>query len=952
MRKLFIVLICLLYYSSGASQTYRVNFYQNTPVYISNSSSVSEKEIVNSYIDDDGSIFYIGNYVSSGNSFIKKFNTRGEEIFSYDFAQKVFISYEFPEYAVATGKLVKTPLNRFLLVCQKSQDNARCQRVICFDSTFQTIWDVTAPANPQGVSYMIKDISFDESNNIYLLSDVGYNAPINGYTNVYLYKYSSDGNIIWQKTINTSPFEMTYNKIVKMKPNSFVIAITRATYYKNSFTLYEIDKSTGNTLKYNLYSDNPSYIFKFDCKELNGSYYLSYTTDSMPDYHPHSFLRKYNSNLDSVWSIRDGSLSTMYSLQTDNAGHIVCLGNPYAIAYDTNGVQWWKTNTFPSISSYKTSEGFALTRSEQTMPAFTNIEFNGGILANSEIYNPANITVSPHHLYPNPQNNLQFISIGELKESLSPSYLFFNNYEKTGKQIYSATEKSINEIATDLKYFNSNIFISGASINKVNDVSGFINKYNYSGALQWSSNLYSNEKSIKINKICPSSQEIFACGEIFDTLDNKNHAFVSGMNNDGAVTFKYSFKSVLPNEGSAKIVTSYYAGGNVFTAGQYKDSLGRSKVFIAKNIGTENIWLKKINTAQSTNDSLVSFFIDQFYNCCVSYNSYDAGISKKYTVQRFNNSGDIIFNSSKENQSGIILKKTIFDGVNSIYNLSSSKGANNFDLLTEKLDTTGVIIWTDTYSTNVNYNACDITSDLNANIVVTANFVNSSNKTDAFTMKLSKNGERMWSKVYNSQNKFEVKKISVDDVFCCYLSGISYDAAGNKTQMVLEYDKEGNQRFFINYNERNSTNLLSFSDEYYDNIITNVEGGQKKMFTLSNVNRLNNGSDVKLNIFNAFIVPVIENNNLVPKDFNLSQNYPNPFNPNTIINYQLPTSGFVKLNIYDVSGKLIKELVKEKQNAGSHSVNFSGEGLSSGIYYYCLITNGLVIDTKKAILLK
>jgi len=951
MRTISGIIIFFLITSIGASQTYRVSFYENTPVYFSNTKPLIQKEIVNTYTDEQGNIFYIGNYVSTGNSFIKKFSLTGEEIFSYDFAARLFVSYQtYDDDAVATGKLIKTPLNRFLLVCQNHQGYSNYQRVICFDSTFQSLWDVTAPPNPEGVSYMIKDISFDENNNIYLLSDVGNNGSYNGYTNVHLYKYSVNGNIIWEKIINTSPFAMTYNKIVKMKSGSFVIAITRATYYKNFFTLYEIDKATGNTLKYNLYSDNPSYIGQFDCKELNGSYYLAYTTDLWADLEPHSFVRKYNSNLDSVWSRKDASLSTTYSLQTDNAGHIIALGNPYAIAYDTNGMQWWKTNTFPSVSSFKTSEGFALTRSETEMPAFTNIEFNGGLLANSEIYNPPHQYFYPKHLFLNPSNSLQFINSGEVQEAANQNYLYFNNFEKTGALTYSKAENAINESASDLKYFNSNIFISGISLYSQNDISGFVNKYSYTGSLLWSSNVFSHEKSGRINKVVPTSQETFAGGEIYDTFSGKNFGFISGLDFNGNSIFRYSFKNILNKESSVKFITSYYTGGTVFSAGQYKDSLGRTKVFIAKNSGNENIWIKTLNPG-NTNDSIVSFSLDQFYNSCVSYNSYVSDVSTKYTVTRFNTSGETDFNFSKEESAGIILKKTIFDGFASFYNFSTIKGSTYTELLTEKFDTNGTILWTDRYSSNTNYTACDIVTDINSNITLAANFDNGT-KADVFTMKLSKDGERMWSKVYNSQNKFLVKKISTDDLCCYYISGFYYDAAGNKTNAMLEYDRGGTQRNFMSFNQRNTSNLLSFEGDYFDNIVTNVEAGQKKMFTVTNVNRINTGSDVKVGFFSAYVVSANKNQTELPTNFSLQQNYPNPFNPNTVITYKLPHAGNIVLNIYDAGGRLIKAFDEGSKQAGSYSINFSGVDLASGIYYYSLFADGVLIDTKKSMLIK
>lgn len=97
--------------------------------------------------------------------------------------------------------------------------------------------------------------------------------------------------------------------------------------------------------------------------------------------------------------------------------------------------------------------------------------------------------------------------------------------------------------------------------------------------------------------------------------------------------------------------------------------------------------------------------------------------------------------------------------------------------------------------------------------------------------------------------------------------------------------------------------------------------------------------------------PILTNSTPIPNSILLHQNYPNPFNPATVISYQLPAAGFVTLNIYDVNGKLIKELVNEKQNAGSYEVNFDGSELPSGTYVY-RITAGEFTETRKMVLVK
>ena len=89
----------------------------------------------------------------------------------------------------------------------------------------------------------------------------------------------------------------------------------------------------------------------------------------------------------------------------------------------------------------------------------------------------------------------------------------------------------------------------------------------------------------------------------------------------------------------------------------------------------------------------------------------------------------------------------------------------------------------------------------------------------------------------------------------------------------------------------------------------------------------------------------------VISNYQLSQNYPNPFNPTTVINYQIPKSGFVTLKVYDILGREVSTLVNENKSAGKYSVTFNGSKLSSGVYFYRL-NSGAFSITKKFILMK
>ena len=92
-------------------------------------------------------------------------------------------------------------------------------------------------------------------------------------------------------------------------------------------------------------------------------------------------------------------------------------------------------------------------------------------------------------------------------------------------------------------------------------------------------------------------------------------------------------------------------------------------------------------------------------------------------------------------------------------------------------------------------------------------------------------------------------------------------------------------------------------------------------------------------------------NHAVPNKTELTINYPNPFNLTTIIEFSIPFYSFVSLKVYDVLGREITTLVKEKRLTGSYKVKFSAANLPSGVYFYQLIA-GDFIQTKKMILLK
>ncbi|HEU4364563.1 MAG TPA: FlgD immunoglobulin-like domain containing protein [Candidatus Krumholzibacteria bacterium] len=89
---------------------------------------------------------------------------------------------------------------------------------------------------------------------------------------------------------------------------------------------------------------------------------------------------------------------------------------------------------------------------------------------------------------------------------------------------------------------------------------------------------------------------------------------------------------------------------------------------------------------------------------------------------------------------------------------------------------------------------------------------------------------------------------------------------------------------------------------------------------------------------------------------NLDQNYPNPFNPRTTIAFSVKDRGLVTLRVYNVAGELVRTLANEEFTAGAHTKvwdgrNDAGSPVSSGVYFYKLVSNSFA-QTKKMVLLK
>lgn len=172
---------------------------------------------------------------------------------------------------------------------------------------------------------------------------------------------------------------------------------------------------------------------------------------------------------------------------------------------------------------------------------------------------------------------------------------------------------------------------------------------------------------------------------------------------------------------------------------------------------------------------------------------------------------------------------------------------------------------------------------------------------------------------------------------------------GNTFGGGIFYDSASNITFGVN-----SRTVINGGTTYYFRGWTGVGNGS---YTSSDSTGID--SAVTIPIFN----PIVETarwtttsgiNQLgseVPVSYNLYQNYPNPFNPSTSIVFDIVKTGLVKIVIYNMIGEEIEVLHNSSLTPGKYRIDFHGENLSSGIYYYRIEANDFV-SVRKMLLIK
>ncbi len=492
-----------------------------------------------------------------------------------------------------------------------------------------------------------------------------------------------------------------------------------------------------------------------------------------------------------------------------------------------------------------------------------------------------------------------------------------------------------------------NIYIAGESQNQDNTFDYVTVKYNSNGVQQWAARYDFSGRDDNARAMA---------------IDGAGNVYVTGTSDGGATffdiaTIKYNSNGVqqwLVRYNGTASRSDFGSGmsldnaGNVYVAGSSRVSTGSQLhydiVVIQYNSSGAQQRLLSFNHNNPTlgnSDDFARFMtLDKDGNIYVTgtrdlLNQVDV-VTLKY------NSAGVQQWVAFYNGPGLSLDEPAalaVDQSGNVYVAGTSRGSGTGDdIVLLKYSAAGAEQWVKRYTGSGSNpdDANDMALDAAGNIYVTGS-TNVSGNNNFVTIKYSASGNQEWFAFYDSPARFSdgANALSLDRTGNLYVTGSSMSRSLTTDFLTIKYDGSGREQWVARYSGPKKFDVAkAIAFDGSNNLIVTGES-------------LNTGwTTIK---YAQVSTAVADETTQPPNRYRLSQNYPNPFNPATSIRFDLPKSGWVTLKVYNLRGEEITTLVNENRSAGSYQVNWAGDDLASGLYFYRLQA-GEFSDAKKLII--
>lgn len=463
------------------------------------------------------------------------------------------------------------------------------------------------------------------------------------------------------------------------------------------------------------------------------------------------------------------------------------------------------------------------------------------------------------------------------------------------------------------------------------------------------------------------------------TIDNAGNVYVTGWSRSGSDYGSEDYCTIKYNNNGQQLWAARYDGavgndcyyydyanaivvdnaGNVYVTGESwgNDNLNGDYLTVKYNSNGVVQWAKRYNGPSSKNDKALSIGLDAMNNVYVTGASEQQGKGYDYLTVKYNNAGAQQWAARYDGPAYLndIACELKVDGIGNVFVTGSSHGGTTkLDYTTIKYNTAGQQQWLQRY-TNSPINDTDaatgIDVDVYGNVYVTGYSKASGNSSyDYVTVKYKgADGTQMWLNRADgglSDKAWDIKVIyktcasgngsnGGGDVPCwdvfVYVSGESKLGSGSDF-LSYGYGENGNQRWVNRFNGPQNGNDAAYTISVKSNYPVIYAGG------------------VFSNDYGIIGITELTRNGSGNKN-GISNNYPNPFNPTTNINYNITKETFVKINVFDILGRNVANLVDEKKPEGNYSVTFDASDLNSGVYFYKIETD-YASETRRIVLIK
>jgi hypothetical protein len=291
------------------------------------------------------------------------------------------------------------------------------------------------------------------------------------------------------------------------------------------------------------------------------------------------------------------------------------------------------------------------------------------------------------------------------------------------------------------------------------------------------------------------------------------------------------------------------------------------------------------------------------------------------------------------------------DASGNVYVTGSSRGVGTLnDILTIKYDSLGNEKWTARYNnpdTNLTDGGYGIEVDDVGNVYVTGQSRGVGTGTDFVTIKYDSLGSQLWATRYNGpangldrpSDETGGKCMTIDQYANIYVAGVSWNTTTYNDYITIMYDSAGVEQWVAQYDGYDTLDyaLAVAASNSGDVCVTGRSLGLTTYYDWATV---------------KYFSPVaIQENTSVRREHLLLEVHPNPARSLSTVRYTLPSAGVVSLAVYDISGRLVRNLVSGQQRSGDYSIAWSGQdandrNVTPGVYFCVLKTASDQISEK------